>query len=61
LLLERDQSKPAEAQSGFERAIELAQNSKSLELCASTGLARLKRGTDRRDKGRTMLAEIPRT
>jgi predicted ATPase len=60
LLLKRDGSNDAEAQRCFERAVEIArkQNAKSLELRATTNLARLLRDTGRRDEGRAMLANI---
>jgi predicted ATPase len=50
----------SEAEECFERAIEIArkQSAKSFELRATTSLARLLRGTDRRDEARTMLGEI---
>jgi predicted ATPase len=60
LLSKQDDSNAAEAQSCFERAIEIArtQSAKSLELRATMSLARLLRNTARRDEGRAMLAEI---
>jgi predicted ATPase len=60
LLLRQDHSKAAEAQSCFQRAVEIArnQNAKSWELRASTSLARLLAKQGRRDEARTMLAEI---
>jgi predicted ATPase len=60
LLLKQDDSKAAEAQRCLEQAIEVArrQSAKSLELRATTSLARLFHDTGRRDKARTMLAEI---
>jgi predicted ATPase len=60
LLLRRDDSNAAEAQSCYERAIETArkQSAKSLELRATTSLARLLAKQGRRDEARTMLAEI---
>jgi predicted ATPase len=60
LLLRRDHSKAAEAQSCFQRAIEIArkQSARSLELRAMTSLARLLPKQGRRDEARTMLAEI---
>ena len=60
LLLKRDQSKAAEAQRCFERAIEIArkQSAKSLELRATMSLARLLAKQGRRDEARTMLADI---
>jgi predicted ATPase len=60
LLSKQDDSNAAEAQSCFERAIEIArtQSAKSLELRATMSLARLLRNTARRDEARAMLAEI---
>ena len=60
LLSKQDDSNAAEAQSCFERAIEIArtQSAKSLELRATMSLARLLRNTARRDEGCAMLAEI---
>jgi predicted ATPase len=60
LLLQRDDSATGEASSCFEYAIEVAQQqgAKSLELRATTSLARLLRDTGRREEARTMLAEI---
>ena len=60
LLLKQDDSNAAEARSCFERAIEVArrQSAKSLELRATTSLARLLAKQGRRDEARTMLAEI---
>ena len=60
LLLSQDHSKAAEAQGCFERAIEIARNqrAKSLELRATTSLARLLARQGKRDEARTMLAEI---
>jgi predicted ATPase len=60
LLLKQDDSNAAEAQSCFERAIEISriQSAKSLELRATMSLARLVRSTARRDEARAMLAEI---
>jgi predicted ATPase len=60
LLLRQDHSKAAEAQSCFERAIEIArrQSGKSLELRATMSLARLLAKQGRRDEARSMLAEI---
>ena len=48
------------AEQSFMKAIEVArmQRAKSLELRATSGLARLLRDTDRRDQARTTLAEI---
>jgi predicted ATPase len=60
LLLKQDHSNAAEAQTCFERAIEIArkQSAKSLELRATINLARLLRDTGRRDEARAKLAEI---
>jgi predicted ATPase/DNA-binding winged helix-turn-helix (wHTH) protein len=60
LLLKQDDSNATEAQSYFERAIEIArtQSAKSLELHATMSLARLLRNTSRREEARTMLADI---
>ena len=60
LLLRQDHSKAAEAQSCFQRAIEIARNqsAKSLELRATMSLARLLAKQGRRDEARAMLAEI---
>jgi predicted ATPase len=60
LLLRQDDSKAAEAQSCFERAIEIARNQsgKSWELRATTSLARLLARHGRRDEARGMLADI---
>jgi predicted ATPase len=60
LLLRRNESNAPEAQSCFERAIEIArgQSAKSYELRATTSLARLLGKQGRRDEARTMLAEI---
>jgi class 3 adenylate cyclase/predicted ATPase len=60
LLLKRDDSYAAEARHCFERAIEVArkQSAKSLELRATTSLARLLARQGTRDEARTMLAEI---
>jgi predicted ATPase len=60
LLLMRNPSGLAEAQSSFERSIEMArgQGAKSLELRATTSLARLLANQGRRDEARTMLTEI---
>ncbi len=53
-------SNAAEAQSCFQRAIEVArqQSAKSWELRATASLARLLRDTNRRDEARTILAGI---
>ncbi len=61
LLLRRDDSNAdAEAQSCFERAVEIArrQSAKSPELRATTSLARLLAKQGRRDEARAILAEI---
>jgi tetratricopeptide (TPR) repeat protein len=60
LLLRRNDSNEAEARRCFERAIEVArkQSAKSLELRATTSLARLLASQGRRDEARAMLAEI---
>src|SRR5262249_49527313 len=60
LLLRKDYSNAAEAQSCFQRAIEIARNqsAKSWELRATMSLARLLAQQGRRDKARAMLAEI---
>jgi predicted ATPase len=60
LLLKQDGSYAAEAQSCFQRAIEIARNqsAKSLELRATMSLARLLAKQGRRDEVRTMLADI---
>jgi predicted ATPase len=60
LLLKQDQSNAPEAQRCFERAIETArrQSAKSLELRATTSLARLLAKQGRRDEARAMLGEI---
>ena len=60
LLLRQNDSNAAEAQSCFERAIEVARNqsAKSWELRATTSLARLLAMQGRRDEARAMLAEI---
>ena len=60
LLSKQGDSNASEAQSCFERAIEIArtQSAKSLELRATMSLARLHRNTDRRGDARAMLAEI---
>jgi predicted ATPase len=60
LLLMQDDSNTAEAQSCFERAIEIARNQsgKSLELCATMSLVRLLAAHGRRDEARAMLADI---
>jgi predicted ATPase len=60
LLLKQGDSNAEEAQSCFERAIEIARASsaKSWELRATMSLARLLRDTGRRDEARMMLADI---
>ena len=60
MLQRQDHSKAAEAQSCFERAIEIArkQSAKSWELRATTSLARFLAKQGRRDEARTMLTEI---
>jgi predicted ATPase len=53
-------SNAAEAQSCFQRAIEIARNqsAKSWELRATTSLARLLAKQGKRDEARTMLSDI---
>jgi predicted ATPase len=60
LLLKQDDSNAAEAQSSFERAIEIArgQSAKSWELRATMSLARLLAKQGRRDEARAMLGAI---
>jgi predicted ATPase len=60
LLLAQNPSEGAEAERSFRTAIEIArrQSARSVELRASTSLARLLRDTGRRDEARAMLAEI---
>jgi len=60
LLLKQDGSNVADAQSCFQRSIEIArkQSAKSWELRATTSLARLLAKLGKRDKARTMLADI---
>jgi class 3 adenylate cyclase/predicted ATPase len=60
LLLKKDAGSSAEARSCFQRAIEIASNrsGKSLELRATTSLARLLAKENRGDEARTMLADI---
>src|SRR5215469_9699422 len=60
LLLRRNDSNDAEAHRCFERAIEVArkQSAKSLELRATTSLARLLASQGRREEARAMLANI---
>ena len=56
----QDASNALQAESCFQQAIEVArkQSAKSLELRATTSLARLLAGQGRRDQARAMLAEI---
>jgi len=60
LLLKQNNSNASEAQSCFERAIEIArkQSAKSWELRATTSLARLLSQQGYREQARTMLADI---
>jgi len=60
LLLKQDHSNVAEAQSCFQRAVEIARNqsAKSLELRATTSLARFLAQQGRRDEAGAMLADI---
>ena len=60
LLLRQNDLNAAEAQSCFERAIEIAckQSAKSLELRATMSLTRLLAKQGRRDEARAMLADI---
>ena len=60
LLLKQSNLNIDEAQSCFERSIEIARrrNAKSCELRSTLSLARLLRDTGRRDEARTMLAAI---
>jgi predicted ATPase/class 3 adenylate cyclase len=60
LSLLRDSSLTSAAESSFRMAIKVAreQEAKSLELRATTSLARLLRDTNHRDEARAMLAEI---
>jgi class 3 adenylate cyclase/predicted ATPase len=60
LLLMKDESSTTQTESCFRRAIEIArkQSAKSLELRATTSLARLVAGQGRRDEARAMLAQI---
>ncbi|MGC1678407.1 MAG: adenylate/guanylate cyclase domain-containing protein [Candidatus Binataceae bacterium] len=60
LLLGQSPSDPALARASVEHAIKKArqQGAKSLELRATTSLARMLMSTDRRDEARSMLAEI---
>jgi predicted ATPase len=60
LLLMQEESSAAQAESCFQRAIEVArqQSAKSWELRATTSLARLLDKQGRRDEGHAMLGEI---
>lgn len=60
MLLSKDRTNAARAEESFDTAIEIArrQHAKSWELRATTGLARLLAKQRKRDKARTMLAEI---
>jgi predicted ATPase len=60
LLLAQDNLNAAQAESCFQRAVEIArkQSAKSLELRATISLARLLSKQGERDRARTMLAEI---
>jgi predicted ATPase len=60
LLLKRHESNVAEGQDCLERAIEVAQKqgAKSLELRATTSLARLRERQGKRDEARARLADI---
>src|SRR6202008_1744539 len=60
LLLKQNKTNVAEAQSCFERAIEITrrQSARSCELRATMSLARLLDKQGRRDEARAMLAEI---
>jgi predicted ATPase len=60
LLVRRDDSSVADAQSCFQRAIEIArkQSAKSYELRATMSLARLLKTQGRRDEARAMLADV---
>ena len=59
-MLAQNPSDVAEAEQCFRTAIEIAQrqSARSEELRATTSLARLLAGQDRRDEARTMLADI---
>jgi tetratricopeptide (TPR) repeat protein len=58
--LRQNDSNAAEAQSCYQRAIEIArrQNGKALELRATMSLARLLNKQGKHDEARAMLAEI---
>jgi predicted ATPase len=60
LLLTQDAANATEAERCFDMAIEVArrQSAKSLELRATTSLARLLAKQGKRDEARTMLASI---
>ena len=60
LVLARGVSNAAQAEQSFRTAIEIArcQKAKSLELRATTSLARLLHDTNRRNEARSMLSEI---
>jgi class 3 adenylate cyclase/predicted ATPase len=60
LALKRSSSDPVEAEESYRKAIVVArsQSGKSLELRATTSLARLLRDTNRHDAARTMLADV---
>jgi len=60
LLLKQNESNRDEVRASFEHAIQIAraQTAKSLELRATTSLARLLRDTNRRRETRAMLADI---
>jgi predicted ATPase len=60
VLLKQSDSKAAEAQGCFQRAIEIArkQSAKSWELRATMSLARLLATQGRRDEARASIAEI---
>jgi predicted ATPase len=59
-MLKQSDSNVLETQVCFERALEIAreQRAKSLELRATTSLARLLASQGRREEARTMLADI---
>jgi predicted ATPase len=60
LLLRKDSSSTSEVQKCLERAIEVArtQGAKSLEVRATTSLARLRASQSHRDEARALLADI---